>query len=91
MGTFYNANGWGIGKKVESSAGSITLEFFISPAASERPQKLFRNGQVQTVSQLDPQTRVFYMDQNTGLWRFGRLMWQAEEDCYIKLPNVNGG
>ena len=87
MGTFYNTNGWGIGKKVEYSAGSITLEFFISPAASERPKKTFRNGQVQPVSQLDPQTRVFYMDRTSGVWRFGRLMWQAEEDCYIKLPN----
>jgi ATP-dependent helicase HepA len=87
MGTFYNVDGWGIGKKVKSAAGSITLEFFISPAASERPNETFRNGQVQIISQLDPQTRVFYIDRTSGVWTFGRLMWQAEEECFVSLAN----
>jgi ATP-dependent helicase HepA len=87
MESFYNVNDWGIGKQVDCVDGSITLEFFISPAESERPRKTFRLCQVQPILRLDPQTRVFFMDAVAGTWRFGRLNWQAEEDCYISLPN----
>lgn len=87
MESFYNVNDWGIGKQVDSVNGSITLEFFISPAESERPRKTFRLSQVQPILRLDPQTRVFFMDVVAGTWRFGRLNWQAEEECYISLPN----
>lgn len=87
MGPFYHVTGWGIGKRVDSANGSITLEFFVSPATFDRPRKEFHLSQTQPVLRLEPQTRVFYMDNVAGVWRFGRLNWQAEEDCYISLPN----
>jgi len=86
MGPFYNVNGWGIGKKIESANGSITLEFFISPATPDRPRQAFNLNQAQPL-RLEPQTRVFFIDPDSGVWRFGRLNWLADEDCYICLPN----
>lgn len=87
MGTFCKVNGFGIGKIAEFANGSITLEFFISPATSDRPRKAFPVNQVQPILRLEPQTRVFFVDKVSGVWKFGRLNWQAEEDCYINLPN----
>ena len=87
MGAFYNVNGWGIGKKVEFVDGSITLEFFISPATSARPRQTFSLNQAQPILRLEPQTRVFFLDPDSGVWRFGRLNWQADENCYVNLPN----
>ena len=87
MVTFYNVNGWGIGKKIDFSNGSITLEFFISPATSDRPRKVFPSNKAQPILRLEPQTRVFFMDRDSGVWRLGRLNWQAEENCYVNLPN----
>jgi len=72
---------------VESANGSITLEFFISPATADRPRQTFNLNQAHPIMRLEPQTRVFFMDSDSGVWRFGRLNWQADEDCYVSLPN----
>lgn len=87
MGSFYKVNGWGIGKRIEFADASITLEFFISPATADRPRQTFNLNQAQPILRLEPQTRVFFIDPDSGVWRFGRLNWQADENCYVSLPN----
>jgi ATP-dependent helicase HepA len=87
MSGFFVAEGWGIGKAVEYNGASVTLEFFVSPVDPERPRKKFSSHQVQAIQRLEPQTRVFFIEPTSGVWRFGRLEWQAGEDCFIMLPN----
>lgn len=87
MGVFYKVKEWGVGKAVDYLDGSVTLEFFVSPATLDRPQKSFSLNEAKPILRLEPQTRVFFIDKSSGVWRFGRLNWQADDDCYISLPN----
>jgi len=36
---------------------------------------------------LEAQTRVFFLDQESGNWRVGRIVDHVDHDCFIALPN----
>jgi len=87
----------GIGKLVGRSSDTAEVEFFDSPFGPKVHRRQFRISQLRQV-QLGLQTRVFWLDRNTGLWRAGRVdgpsvsaevLGQLEDRYPIRFPNQN--
>ena len=87
----------GIGKLVGRSGDTADVEFFDSPYGPKVHRRQFRISQIREV-ELGLQTRVFWLDKSTGLWRAGRVdgpsvsgeaLGQSEDLYSIRFPNHN--
>jgi ATP-dependent helicase HepA len=87
----------GIGKLVNRSGNTAEVEFFESPFGPKLHRRCFKLGQIRAV-ELGLQTRVFWLDRATGLWRAGRVDGppvrtkadgDAEDVYFIRFPNHN--
>lgn len=83
------SNFLGIGKilSIDIPKGKAVVEYFDSPTSVQRP--LFESclEDLRIVQQLEPETRVYFYDRESTLWRMGRLMGHVDDDCFVKLSN----
>jgi ATP-dependent helicase HepA len=79
-------NTLGIGKLIERNEDFAVVEYFDSPVSVEREQVLVSPDSLASVT-LTPQTRVYFLDRATGVWRVGRINGHVDGVCYIALPN----
>ncbi|MDQ8206669.1 protein DpdE [Coraliomargarita sp. SDUM461003] len=77
---------FGIGKLLSRSDELVEIEYFDSPTCDDRKTVWVDKSDVRRVH-LDPQTRAYFFDQNSGCWRIGRIDGHIDEDCFIALPN----
>ena len=87
----------GIGKLVNRSGDTGEVEFFESPFGPRLHRRCFKIPQIRAV-ELGLQTRVFWLDRTTGLWKAGRVdgppirmqtSGEDEELYFIRFPNQN--
>jgi ATP-dependent helicase HepA len=76
----------GVGKLVETNEQTSSVEFFDSPTSAERFRVSVPTSSLVRV-QLEPQTRVYFLDQQAGSWRSGRIDGHIDDTCFIALPN----
>ena len=76
----------GVGKLLSRRDELVEIEYFDSPTCDDRKTVWVDKSDVRRVH-LDPQTRAYFFDQNSGCWRIGRIDGHIDEDCFIALPN----
>lgn len=83
-----NANEFGVGKLVDVQGHSTTIEYFVSPATTERIHCRVPTDSVRRV-RLDPETRVYFEDQESLRWQVGRVLhFQKGDGRYlVRFPN----
>ncbi len=82
----HKENNFGIGKLLERDESSETIEYFDSPTALESKRITVPAGSTGPVT-LPPQTRVYFLDRDSGFWRIGRIDNHVSGIGYISLPN----
>ncbi|MFL6450915.1 MAG: protein DpdE [Bryobacteraceae bacterium] len=87
----------GIGKLVDWHGEAGEVEFFDSPFGPKIHRRSFRRAELRA-TKLGLQTRVFWLDKSSGVWRAGRVdgspitpeLPRTSEECYpVRFPNHN--
>src|SRR5439155_14174860 len=76
----------GIGKIIDASGTTWTVEYFDSPALLGRETHNVAKSRI-TKKTLEPNTRVYYYNETTGRWLVGRVVEDATDGVYVRFPN----
>jgi ATP-dependent helicase HepA len=81
-------NRLGVGKMVDVSDGCVRIEYFESPANSERLQVDVPQDSVRA-AHLEQQVRVYFLDPSSVTWQTGRVLHYQKDDheYLIQFPN----
>ena len=94
---FLKSEPLGVGKLVGRQGGNAEVEFFDSPFGPKTERRWFKVAELRA-TKLGLQTRVFWLEKSSGLWRAGRvdgppiipeLPATAEEWYPVRFPNHN--
>jgi ATP-dependent helicase HepA len=82
------ANAFGIGKLLEFDAELATVEYFESPASTERVKRVVPLRSLVAV-RLEPEVRVYFEDHESLTWQVGRVLDYQESDrqYLVRFPN----
>jgi len=75
----------GIGKIISVDSNIGCVEYFLSPTEECQKVKISKN-KIAVVS-LCPQTRIYYKNPDTGLWKIGRVLDGEGDLIHVQFPN----
>jgi ATP-dependent helicase HepA len=77
---------FGIGKFNSLQGEQVEIEYFDSPISMERETLLVDYNDTIEV-RLASETRVYFLDRDSGFWRIGRVADHMDNVCHISTPN----
>lgn len=76
----------GIGKFYALHGEQVEIEYFDSPISMERETRIVDYSDADPVI-LASETRVYFLDRESGFWRVGRIADHMDDICHVSTPN----
>ena len=76
----------GIGKFYALHGDQVEIEYFDSPISMERETRIIDYSDADPVI-LASETRVYFLDRDSGFWRVGRIADHMGDICHVSTPN----
>lgn len=76
----------GIGKFHALHGDRVEVEYFDSPISMERETRIIDYSDAVPVI-LASETRVYFLDRDSGFWRVGRIADHMDDICHVSTPN----